>query len=276
MKWITIKKRIKWLFLRHPLLYYIRFALICKNKKGNHPHLSAFNDINLKEDVHPLFFEVNNDIMLLPQMDEFEKAISIAIHLRKKIKGGRGLGYSSDKSLRYMLDGKGGVCSDFSQIFNVFCLINDVRVREWGAVDRFYKVRYGHTFNEIYSKRFKKWILIDIGKNIYFVDAEGIPLSVTKLFWSLRDGKPLKFRFFSGYRCIDMDRIDKIFSKKTVPFLIGNYNNKVYDYYLNKFQSYPPFLINALLITLRKNYKYIFVMDNYKAKLFPIFEKTSG
>ena len=44
-----------------------------------------------------------------------------------------GLSVPSEEALKIMLAGKGGVCSDMVQIFNNFCVINDIKVREWGA-----------------------------------------------------------------------------------------------------------------------------------------------
>lgn len=260
------------------MLYYIRFVLICKNHKGKVCDLPSFNDFNRKEDVHPLFYQVNAEIPFLRTADEFEKATAIATYLRDHIKGGRGLGLSSNKTLELMLDGKGGVCSDFSQIFNVFCLVNDIKIREWGSVEKFYNPHLGHTFNEIYSSTLKKWVLLDTRKNIYFkASDDAIPMSVVELFTYLKEGNLLKPYYFSDYVCKNMHRIGKTYSKDTIAFVISNYDNKVYDKFLNKFQDrFPSFFINALLILLRKNYNFIFVFDNYKAKLLPSFKKTAG
>jgi len=237
--------------------------------------LPVFNDINKKEDAPSLFLKVNEKIPLEPEMDEFDKARAIAVYLRKQIPGGRGLGLSSNKALELMLAGDGGVCSDFSQIFNEFCVINDIKVREWGTVEKFYNPMFGHTFNEIFSTRLNKWIVIDVGKNLFYKGDGDEPLSVIELFPYLRNGNQIKYEHFSDHVCIDLYKIDKTYSKFTIPFVISNYNNKEYDHYLNRYQyRMPSFMINALMIVLGKNYKFIFVLDNYRTKLLQ-FKKTA-
>jgi hypothetical protein len=167
-----------------------------------------------------------------------------------------------------MLAGQGGICSDYSQMLNVFCLINDVRVREWGTVEKFYNALHGHNYNEVYSEKLDKWIAIDFQKNLWFHKAdEQTPLSVIELFTYLREGNEVQYTYFSDWRCIDMWKIGKTYSGNSIPFLIAGYNNKTYDYYLNKYKHLPPFAVNAMLIVLRKNYHFLFVIDNYKRKL---------
>lgn len=270
-----IRKKIKWLLTRHPLLHYIRFMLICRNYRGDVADLPTFNDDNKKEDAAPIFFEVNAQIPLRPEMDGFEKALVMADWLRHKIKGGRGLGLASDVALKLMLEGKGGICSDYSQMFNVFCLINDVRVREWGTVEKFYNAMHGHNYNEIYSEKLGKWIAIDFQKNLWFHKSnDKIPLSVIELFTYLREGNEVAYEYFSDWRCIDMYKIGKTYSGNSIPFLIANYDNKTYDRYLNRFRRFPPFIVNAMLILLGKNYNFLFVLDDYKTKRSGSSKKT--
>lgn len=272
----AIKNKIKWVLKRHPLLYYTRFALIAKNHKAPISTLPIFSDWNKKEDVHPLFYEVNSKINLDPNADELDKALAIATYLRLNIKGGRGLGLSSNKTLELMLAGKGGVCSDFSQIFNLFCLINDIKGREWGSVEKFYNPEHGHTFNEIYSTNLGKYILIDVKKSIRFEDEQQNPLGAVELFMHLKNGGQIKHIHFSPYICNKIGNVRYIYSKGTIAFVISNYDNKVYDEYLNKYQDqFPSFLINAMLIILRKNYNLLFVLDDYRSKLFPTKKKTA-
>ncbi len=263
-----IRKKISWLLKRHPLLYYIRFALICKNFRGNWEDLPTFNDINSKEDVPEIFFTINRDITFNENVDTFDKALDIARHMRKIIKGGRGLGLASDESLETMINGGGGICSDYSQVFNVFCLINDIKVREWGLVEKFYNPLLGHTVNEVFSEKFQKWMLIDVGKNLYFTrQNEELPLSAIELFTYLREGNKLGYVHFSDHVCIDMYKIDQTYSKYAIPFLHINYDNKIYDQFLRKYRNYPNFVANALMILSGKNYRFLFPMDNYRDKL---------
>lgn len=266
----SFTKKITAIFLRHPLLYYLRYSIISRNAKGPAvENIGCFNDFNKLEDLPKLFFEVNAKINIDASLSEFEKALIIATFLRTSIPGGRGLGLSSENTLTYMLANKGGVCSDFSQVFNIFCMINGIKVKEWGCIDRFYKTEFGHSFNEIFDSKLQKWIAIDIHKGILFQNRkEKTFYSVLELFGSLRAGETLKCHFFSDYVPPKLERISFVYCKKTIPFVISNYCNKSNDLYIKRFQKLlPPFAINALLILTGKNSNFIFVLDNYKSKL---------
>ena len=268
---IETPRKIAWAIRRHPFLFYFRYFLMSKNfTEKNSDDIGCFNDINEMHDIPIIFFEVNRNIGINSKEDEFERALAIAAYLRNNIKGGKGLGLSSNTTLKNMIDGQGGVCSDFSLIFNIFCFINGIKVKEWGCVDRFYKSRFGHTFNEIYSSKLEKWIAIDCHKGMYFTAYTSTPLSAMELFQYLRSGNSLKYTFISDYVPKSVERTKYVYSKSTMPFIINNYNNSVYDYYLNKFQNVlPAFVINALLILLKLNHHFVFILDNYKKKLLP-------
>ncbi len=262
-------------YARHPVLYYIRYLLLAKNSDRNDSdNLGRFDWINSPADVPDLFHEVNKEIAVDSNADDFLKALQIAAFLRNKTPVGPALSSSSERTLRGMLYGKGGVCSDFSMVFNQFCLLNKIPSKEWNCVDRFYKTTYGHTFNEIYSKELEKWIAIDAHKGIYFVDDHEVPLSVVDLFEGLRQDQLLNLRFISEYRPLRPERLSYVFSKTAIPFLTHNYKSAVNDYYLEKFRNLPTFVINAMLILLRQNYSFIFILDDYKQKLLPRYFRS--
>ena len=254
--------------MRHPLLFYIRFALICRNARPAE-ELPEFADSNSRHDVPQKFIDINREIALDPQQDTFERAMEIARFIRRRVQGGPGIGLSSEATLIKMFSQKAGICSDYAQIFNLFCLINDIRVREWGCVETFYKPVHGHSFSEIYSEKRSKWIMMDVGKNLYFTKSGDIqPLSVTELFQYLREGNPLAYVHFSEYVCADMYKIGLTYSKMMAPFVVENYNNKLYDSYLDKYGGrFPSFVINAMLILRGRNYRFAFPMDNYRKML---------
>ena len=232
--------------------------------------MGCFHDFNSLSSIPKLYFETNGKLGLNTSQDEYDKALQIGKFLRTNIKGGPGIGLSSQETLEIMLANKGGVCSDFSQIFNIFCFINGIKVKEWGCIDRFYKTEFGHSFNEIYSTAQQKWIAIDIHKGITFYNEEGIALSVIELFSNLRNGHHVMFKHYSDYISPDYHRTPNVFSATTIPFIISNNKNNVTDYYFEKFQKLlSPILINTLILLLRKNHKFLFVMDDYKEKLFP-------
>lgn len=260
---------------RHPILYYIRFSIVSKDYTENPMYLPTFNDINDPQDVDPFFFKVNAEIAIPEQADALERALSVARYLcTKHVYRGRGLGLSSDKALRLIYNCEAGVCSDHSQLFNVFCLINNIKVREWGVVEKFYQPYFGHTFNEIFSVRLQKWIMVDVWKGILFNDGVpgSVPFSAVELFLHLRNGNPLHYVKFID-NVTEEERIYKLYTAKSVPFVIDNYDNKIYDHYLNKYQDrLPSFLINAYLILLGKNYRFLFPLDRYKEKLSEAFK----
>lgn len=273
---MDLKNKIKFLLKRHPVFFYVRYILIGKNIRNEEvATLGCFNDSNNLEDLPAIFFEFNNKFDLGDATDEFDKAIKIATYLRANLKGGTALSLSSSQTMQQMIAGKGGVCGDFSQIFSIFCFINDIKVKEWHCVDSLYKPKYGHTFNEIYSSKLNKWIAFDSHKNIYFAkDTDETPLSCVELFTTLRIGEKIKFIIFSSYQLKNFERLPLVYAANSIPYIIGNYNNKTIDYYLDKYEKkYPPFIVNFILILLKKNYNFIFAMDNYKKLLFPVFYK---
>ncbi|HEX9979367.1 MAG TPA: transglutaminase-like domain-containing protein [Flavobacterium sp.] len=261
--------KLKWFIRRHPLIYFMRYLLLSENHKGNpEDDTGCFNDTNNISEVPDIFFKVNNEIVF-PDGDEFSKALTIARFLRDRVPVGPSASLSSAKTLEQMLYGKGGVCNDFSQVFNIFCLINNIRVKEWNCVDRLYKTRYGHTFNEIFVPQLNYWVAIDIHKGIYFNDTEGNPLSATALFQNLRNSKKVNFIYYSDYRPAKPERLQFVYSGNTIPFIISNYNNKLVDEYLDKYRNMPPFVAGLMMVMAGKNYHFTFVLDNYKEKMFP-------
>ena len=119
-----MSKPLNWYLRRHPILYKIRYRLVSKTVSTNEINDFCYNDINKKNKIPRLFFEINNLIFSgkSKELSDFEKAKTISIWLRNNIKGGPGLGKSSTTALLKMMNGEGGVCSDISQIFSNFCV----------------------------------------------------------------------------------------------------------------------------------------------------------
>lgn len=267
----AVTKFTKRFITRHPLLYYIRFLLLSKNLgKENLDEVGRYNRTNDIKDVPPLFFEINSKLGITESDSTLEKARKIAKFLQTNAGAGPAISLSSGRTLEILVSGKGGVCNDFSMVFNVFCLINNIPSKEWNCVEKFYKVDYGHTFNEIYCANTKKWIAIDIGKMLYFVDTDDkTPLSAVELFKGLRNGKSLNFKCLSEDCPPNLDRIYSVFSKNAIPYITSNYKAVQTDHYLEKFRVLPLFAIGAITVLLRKHYSFVFVIDDYKQKLLP-------
>lgn len=258
-----MKRSLNYYLERHPFLYKLRFILISKELD---PPLCAdrcYNDINHKMFVPGIYFETNENILqnINSSVDELSKAIQIATWLRNNIKGGKGFGYSSSQVLKKMLNGEGGVCSDFSQVFNNFCLINDIKVKEWGLTVRpFSKHFQGHTFNEIYSSRIKKWVFIDITQSILFFEKNSdIPLSTLELFSKRRKNNHIFYHQFNMKFPCSLSKIKKNYiNQRTTPFLIANYCNKTYDRFLDALKFLPISIIHGIIFLMGKSYRFEF------------------
>jgi hypothetical protein len=263
-------KKIKKKMLRHPWLYSARYMLISKNNPTVYSDdLARFDQFNDLSVIPELFFKINPQINLQPQADELEKAKQIGQFLRSNAKPGPAIGLSPETTLKKMLDGQGGVCSDFSEMLNLFCLMHNIPVKEWGCVDQLYQTQFGHSFNEIYSNALKKWVAIDIHKGILFKDAVGNYLSTIELFRSLRAGSDLNLEHYSDYRSPKTERLPFVYAAYTIPFLVDNRNFKfISNCFRKNEKKYPKLLIDSWIILNRKNQKFIFILDNYKKLLF--------
>lgn len=259
-----MSKSLNWYLRRHPLLYKIRFRLVSKESSLDSIESFCYNEINKKENLPKIYFELNNSIF--PEgkvkLSDVEKGYKIAIWLRNNIKGGPGLGKSSETALKKMINSEGGVCSDFSQVFNNFCVINDLKVKEWGVkiLNNNSIPMGGHSFNEFYSNELQKWVLIDVTKSVTFYHSnEKTPLSTIEFLNLKRENKKINFSNFNNCSTSDEKEITDIYLIPfSYPFLITNYCNKTYDTFLDKLHFLPESIIHGLLILAGKSYTFEF------------------
>ena len=257
-------KSLNWYLRRHPLLYKIRFRLVSRNSSLDSIESFCYNDINKKENLPKIYFNINNSIFPEEdiQLSDIEKGYKIAIWLRNNIKGGPGLGKSSGIALKKMINSEGGVCSDFSQIFNNFCVINDLKVKEWGVkiLSDNQETMGGHSFNEFYSKELQKWILIDVAKSVTFYHTnEKTPLSTLEFLDLKKENKKINFSNFNdNITSYEKEITDIYLIPFSYPFLITNYCNKTYDSFLNTLDFFPESIIHGLLILAGKSYTFEF------------------
>ncbi len=264
---MSVKKTIRHLLIRPSFLYKLRFKLLSKfeTKDGiNQLYYNAWNPIS---EIPKCFFELNSKIFPKPNtvLSDVEKVDTIARWMITNIKRGRGLGLSSEDMVKIMTLEKGGVCSDFAQVFNNLCVINDIKVKEWGfkSISKKKGIRGGHSFNEFYSKELDKWILIDTYKCILFYkENNDIPLAVFELFDTLKENKKVIFKNIEPSYATDPIRVKEVYlSSNSVPFLISNFHNKTYDYYLKKFKFLPVFFTHGFIYLLGKSYTFLFVRE---------------
>jgi hypothetical protein len=228
----------------------------------------CYNDINEKSNIPRLYFEINSLIFHNEsnELTDFEKAKKISFWMRNNIKGGPGLGKSSTTALIKMMNGEGGVCSDFSQVFSNFCVINDIKVREWGLknLSTNSRISGGHSFNEIYCAEFQKWILIDAAKSILLCNSNiNTPLSTLEYIQLKKEKKEIiTVSLTKNEIIIDTNANEIYFFSNSSPFVITNYDNKTYDYFLDKLDFFPVSIIHGILILIGKSYVFTFPENN--------------
>lgn len=263
-----MSKSLKWYLRRHSLLYRIRFRLVSKKSSFACMEDLCYNSNNPKNDIPCIYFELNQWIFKKgnENLTDLKKAKKIAKWLRNNIKGGPGLGKSSATAIVKMLNGDGGVCSDFAQVYNNFCVINDLKVREWGlkVLNDNANTLGGHSFNEIYSKELQKWVIIDVAKNIYFYHSDSsLPLSVSDLTALKYEKKEVYYFKFNKKITAEPERIDELFLvPRSFPFLITDYCNKTCDNFLEKLDFLPISLIHGLLFLTGNSYSFSFPMHS--------------
>jgi hypothetical protein len=231
----------------------------------------SYNTWNKKEEIPKNFSEINSKVFQNRKPDsDLEMVKQLVSWLCQHTKVGPGLSESSDKALETMLYGKGGVCSDMSQIFNNFCVINDIQVREWGTTSApFNRVNGGHSFNEVYIKELQKWLLIDPSWGMLFYNDQKMPLSVVELYHFTRNNKILHYQSFVEGNTIEASQVSKNYLNTDItPFLICEYRNKTYDRFLKFARPYlPVFMIHFFIYLSGKSYHYKFPLDDYN-KIF--------
>lgn len=166
-----------------------------------------------------------------------------------------------------MISGLGGVCSDMAQIFNNFCVINNIKVREWGTTSAPFNKKFGgHSFNEVFISELDKWVLIDVSYNIFFYSDSDTPLSVVEMFMKKRLNRKVTYKSFNdSFEVADENIYKNYLNKFTVPFLICGYRNATYDWYLKKARPFLPiFAIHFFILLTGKSYYYQFPLDNYR------------
>lgn len=251
---------------RHPFLHKVRWFLVTKAPKAVFFKDENYNAYNCKKDIHPIFFEDNPITDSEQHLSTLVKVIKIAEHFNTFFKRGRGLGLASDDSYMTMRYKKGGVCSDYAQVFINFCIINDIKVREWGIKGGTQSVIGGHSFNEFWSEELKKWILIDVYNGMFIINKSSRELlSVSQLV-----------DYMSGFNADNLDfemMVDNaaglqkpylsnyFFDERNLFFLITNYRIRKVDAIL-KFQNRIPLaILHATLIFIKRYFNYRFYVN---------------
>lgn len=259
-------KKIKYTLKRHPFLHQVRWFLVTIAPKSKEFKNENYNTYNKKTDIHSIFFEDNPLTESEQKLTTLVKVIKIAEHFNTFFKRGPGLGLSSKDSYITMRYKKGGVCSDYAQVFINFCIINDIKVREWGIKGGTQDVIGGHSFNEIYSEELRKWILIDVYNSVFIINKSSKELlSVQQLvdYMSGFNADNLDFQnIVDNRKGLNKAHLAKyFFDNKNLFFLITNYRIYQMDSVL-KFQKHLPLVVvHMVLVILRRYFNYMFYVN---------------
>jgi hypothetical protein len=241
--------------------------LLSKNSSPDAIYNFTYNSLNNKKDISDYFYTINQEIFIMGKpTNDFDTALQISIWLKTNIKGGPGLSEPSEQALRTMLAGKGGVCSDMAQVFNNFCVINDISVREWGTTSAPFNSSYGgHSFNEVFCKELDKWVLIDVYWGFLFYQLNNKPLGVVEFYQLKRGSNDIIHKSFIEETVENVTVQKNYLNPGITPFLICNYRSKTYDVFLEYTQPFIPiFVVHFIIYLLRRSYHYRFPLDDYK------------
>ncbi|MBT8305238.1 MAG: transglutaminase-like domain-containing protein [Bacteroidia bacterium] len=258
--------RLKYKMKRHPFLHKARWFMVTKSPKPLFFRNENYNAYNSKDDIHPIFFEDNPITESEQHLSTLVKVIKIAEHFNTFFKRGRGLGLSSRDSYVTMRYKKGGVCSDYAQVFINFCIINDIKIREWGIKGGTQSVIGGHSFNEFWSEELKKWILIDVYNGMFIINKSSRELlSVSQLvdYMSGFNADNLDFEILVDRKePLNKLKLSKyFFDNRNLFFLITNYRIKKVDAFL-KYQNIVPLaLLHTSLIFFKRYFNYRFYVN---------------
>lgn len=275
---------VKKLLRRAPIFFPIRFWLVLTKPSKQLLEEENYNSYNRKEDI-PQAFYTENEKMQVKGETTFDRAVYIAQHLKGNYPGGtKNLGYSSVNTLHTLQTKPEGTCGDYSQVYILFCILNDIKVREWGVHDKVYKNTVGHVFNEVYLPEQNQWMCIDLHFAIYFRDkTTQRVLSIPDIISMTADGNKDNIEIVHILPVKDSDEgrayIKSIYFGRTyLFFLLTQYHNKKMDDMLNRFKKLPIPLVHLLLIFRGHYYKYMLVFSHktekeINQKLKVIFKK---
>ena len=175
-----VRDKLRFLLRRHPLLYRFRYALITRlgDRCFDAVPPAAGTITRPPDEYHAAVRRLD-----LTGDDGFDDARKIAFDLSRGHRRGPGLGLTSTEALEHIYSGRrGGVCSDYTQVFLGLCLAGGVRAREWGLCASFERSTLGHTLAEVYCHRHEKWAFLDPLYSIYATrPGDDVPLSVTEM-----------------------------------------------------------------------------------------------
>lgn len=150
-----------------------------RTTESHHFNTECYNYYNAQSSVPKLYIRENENIEFENDLT-FEKGCEIVKYIKSGDRKMKGPGYASSEILKAMKDNRGTISKDFSTLFINFCILNNIKVREWNVTENL-NSSLNHVFNEIYCSEYDKWILIDVMEGFYFIDNyKKFPLSAVE------------------------------------------------------------------------------------------------
>lgn len=137
----------------------------------------------------PEFMDVVAQKKLRVEGDDWATALAVARHLLDgRVDGGVPIQADLHETYRRIRANGEGYCGDFADVYTGLLNAAGVFSRNWAFSFDGYGGR-GHIANEVWIRGADRWVLLDVFNNIYFVDAEGRPMSALAVRQALLDGR---------------------------------------------------------------------------------------
>jgi glycosyltransferase involved in cell wall biosynthesis len=138
----------------------------------------------------PEFVALARRLGLAALPDDWQRALAIARHLLANDPqvGGALKSNLHDTYRGIVVEGR-GYCADFVRVFNATAQAAGIPVRSWAfSFDGF--GGHGHVFPEIWNRQQRRWQLLDVFDNYYFVQGGEEPLSALQFKRALAQAAP--------------------------------------------------------------------------------------
>gem|GEM_PF-43298 len=133
--------------------------------------------------------------------DDWTYALAISRHLLASAAKLQGSPVMADLAVTYRLiteQGK-GYCADFVRVFQAIAVAGELPMRSWAFSFDGYG-GHGHIVVEIWNRQLRRWQLLDVFNNVFFVDDAGQVLSAAGLRRQMRTVPPLSRPLVVGAR----------------------------------------------------------------------------
>lgn len=102
----------------------------------------------------------------------------------------------------------------------------------------------------------------------FYHTSSKIPLSVFELIQLKKENKEIHYFEFNKKINVDKQYIEDLyFIPNSFPFLITNYSNKTYDYFLDKLSFLPESIVHGLIYPFGKSYAFEFPIKESKSTI---------